>query len=68
MERSGEVTVLGRHAVGADLRDTSVSVKRGHPSALLRGGEAVQPAGAVDPARDDEAFDAELIDSTSDQR
>src|ERR1700704_1358357 len=44
MERSGEVTVLGCHAVDADLRDTSVGVEGGHSGALLRGGEAVQPA------------------------
>ena len=67
-ERAGEVAVLGRHAVDAELRDTSVGVERGDAGASLCCGEAVQPAAAIDAAREDEALDAELIEGTSNQR
>ena len=67
-ERAGEVAVLGRDAVDAELRDASVGVEGGDAGASLCCREEVQPAAAVDAAGDDEALDAELIEGSSDQR
>ncbi len=67
-ERAGEIAVLARNAVDADLRDTQVGVEGGDAGASLCCRKEVQAATTSDPAGDDEALDAELIERTSNQR